>query len=32
MRVKAKLVSQEETVEKLYFIINDRADDVEHDS
>ncbi len=32
MRVKAKLVSQEEMVEKLYFIINDRAGDVEHDS
>lgn len=25
-------MSQEEQVEKLYFIINDRADDVEHNS
>lgn len=29
---ESKAMSQEEQVEKLYFIINGRADDVEHDS
>lgn len=32
MRLKVKLVSWEEQVEKPYFIINDRAHAVEHDS